>query len=425
MEHAASLEECKSFHTASYLTQRYDEVNDGALPYALVHLNVKNFRYYNTKYGSAEGDEILLLILETLSGWLEEGEYAGHLYADNFGFLARCDDIDQFVYERLMLLIDRLYRIQDERIYRNLFLSMGIYQMADRADSFHDALNLANLCRKETSGLSRRCSSMEIYGDHFRSRYMDHIELESRTAHAYKEYEFVNYLQPKVDLKTERIVGAEALLRWFDKDGKQIPVGDFLPILNENGYITLIDMDTFEQMCRYLEDRIKKHKTVVPISFNLSKSHFQDPNMVQDYISIFEKYDIPQELIEIELMESIAFDDANKLREVVTQFKEYGFTCSLDDFGNGYSSFGVLLNAPLDIIKLDRQFFLNNLNGDSKLVINTVVDLIHSMKMKVVAEGVENPMHIEWLKHCGCDYVQGYYYHRPMPIVQFDALLDQ
>lgn len=424
MNAMTSSKECTEMQGISYLMRKYDNLTGGDRPYALVHLNIKNFRYFNTKYSAAAGDEILQLVFESLTGWLEPQEYVGHLYADNFGFLVRCDDIDQLVYERLMLLIDRVYRIQDERIYRNLCVSMGIYQMTDRAVPFHDALCCANLCRKETDSLFKRCGSMEICDEHFVRRYMDRMELEVRTADAYKNYEFVNYLQPKVDIKTGRVVGAEALLRWFNEDGTSIPLCSFLPILDENGYISLIDIDTFEQLCRHLEDRIKKNQKVVPISFNVSKSHFNDPDMVQDYISVFEKYDIPKHLVEIELTESIAFNDANRIKEVVSAFKDYGFTCALDDFGNGYSSFGVLLNAPLDIVKMDRQFFLSNQNGDSERVIRTVVDLIHSLNMKVVAEGVESQTHIDWLKNCGCDYVQGFYYYKPMPIDQFDALLD-
>ncbi|MEG0365611.1 MAG: EAL domain-containing protein, partial [Coprobacillus sp.] len=133
----------------------------------------------------------------------------------------------------------------------------------------------------------------------------------------------------------------------------------------------------------------------------------------------------PKHHIEIELMESISLDDTERMKEVVSGFKEYGFSCSLDDFGNGYSSFNVLLNAPFDIIKMDRQFFLDNLKGDNQLVIKTVVDLIHSLGMRIVAEGVELKEHIDYLKTCKCDYVQGYYYYRPMPICDFNDLLDK
>ena len=142
-------------------------------------------------------------------------------------------------------------------------------------------------------------------------------------------------------------------------------------------------------------------------------------------MEVFEKYDIPKNLIEIEFMESISLNDTDRMKEVIAGFKEYGFKCSLDDFGNGYSSFNVLLNAELDIVKMDRQFFLNNLNGDNKLVIKTMIDLIHSLKMKVVAEGVELKEHVEYLKACGCDFVQGFYYYKPMPLNEFEKILDK
>lgn len=412
------------FYDIAYLIQKYDTIKNSAASYALVHLNIKNFRYYHTKFGFTARLEILRLIFHHIAATLEKEEYIAHLSTDNFVFLVQYKDITYLVHERLVSLVDQLYRIQDERIYRNIFFSIGVYCIIDYTVKFFDALNYANLCRKECKTIFQRNSNIEIYDENFYNQYMNRMELECKTAEAYKNYEFTNYYQPKVDLKTEKIVGAEALIRWFDKDGTSIPLHKFLPILNENGYIALLDIDTFEQTCDYLDKRVKNHKKVVPISFNISKAYFYDPNIVQDYIKVFEKFELPKELIQIEFMESISLNDTKRIKEVVSGFKEYGFTCSLDDFGNGYSSFQVLLNTQLDIVKMDRQFFLNNLNGDSKLIIKTIVDLIHSLKMKVVAEGVEQKEHIECLKNCHCDYVQGYYYYKPMSIEEFSALLD-
>ncbi|UDN59227.1 EAL domain-containing protein [Clostridioides sp. ES-S-0010-02] len=414
----------RDMYDTSYILEKYCKIKGSDERYALIHLNIKNFRYFNTKYGSKAGDEILTLVFQKITTFLEEREYAAYLYADNFAFLVRCDDSNYLIYERLIPLIDILYRIDDERIYRNLFMSMGIYVIINPEVSFYDALNYANLCRKESEALLNRSSCIELYGDSFYNSYMDRMKLEIETADAYKGYEFVTYLQPKISLINGKVIGAEALLRWFDKDGNSIPLYKFLPILNQNGYIKLIDIDTFEQMCQYLDTRIKNNQKVVPISFNISKSHFYDPGIVQNYIDVFEKYDIPKHYIEIEFMESISLNDTERLKKVVSDFKEYGFTCSLDDFGDGYSSFNVLLNAHFDIIKMDRQFFLNNLNGNSSLVIKTIIDLIHSLNMKVIAEGVESKEHIESLKEYRCDMVQGYYYYKPMSIDSFNMILD-
>lgn len=412
-------------YNISYILEKYDQVKNSGLKYALVHFNIKNFRYYNTKYGSDTGEELLELLFRTLLEFLEQEEYAAYLYADNFVALMRHEDIDAFVYERMTACTDKLYRINDERIYRNVFFSFGIYQIQEKNIKFQDAFNYANLCRKECDSIANRNYCMEVYNEKFYQDYMGQLELEIKTADAYKNYEFVPFLQPKVNLENEKIVSAEALLRWFDKEGNAVPLYQFLPILNQNSYIILVDLDIFEYVCKLLERRIKNHQKVVPVSFNISKSHFYDPRILQDYIEIFEKYDIPKRLVEIEFMESISLNDTEHMKKVISGFKEYGFTCSLDDFGNGYSSFNVLLNADLDIVKMDRQFFLNNLNGDDKLVIKTMVDLIHSLKMKVVAEGVELKEHVDFLKACGCDYVQGYYYYKPMPLNSFEDILDR
>ena len=413
-----------AYYCTSYLIRKYDEVKYGDEKYALIQINIKNFRFYNTRYGNEAGNELLAIILGRLLALLSEGEYAAHLYADNFGLLFKCQDGNSLMYGRMMDVIDSIYRIQDPRISRNITYSMGIYEIRDPDISFYDALNFANLTRKESDTLYKRSTCMEVYGESWRRRYMDRMDLEEATANAYKEYEFVSYLQPKVDLKTGRIIGAEALLRWFGKDGSPIPLYQFLPILDHNSYIYLVDLDMFDQACKYLEERVKAGKRTVPISFNISKSAFYSEKLFSEYTSAFEKYSIPKHLIEIEFMESISLNDVEHMKAIISDFKNYGFTCTLDDFGNGYSSFNVLLNAPFDIVKMDRQFFVNNLNGDSRLVIKTVVDLIHSLKMQVVAEGVELQEHIDCLKECNCDFVQGYYYYKPMPIEEFERLLD-
>lgn len=419
------LEKQVEKYNISYIEDIFNQLKISDFKYALVQINIKNFHFYNTRYGIEAGNEILEQVLQKLNSFLEPEEYAGYLYSDNFVLLLRYEDLYVLTRDRLVSLIDSLYRMDNPHIYRNIFFSMGVYELEDSNVTFCDAFNYANLCRKESEDLQKRCSLIEIYDQTFYESYMGRMGLEILTADAFKNYEFVTYLQPKIDLKSGEIVGAEALLRWFDKEGNAIPLYKFLPILNENSYIILIDLDMFDQMCQYLDTRIKNGQKVVPISFNISKSGFYDPSILKSYIDIFEKYNFPIKYVEMEFMESISLNDTAHMKKVISGFKEYGFTCLLDDFGNGYSSFNVLLNAPLDIIKMDRQFFLDNLNGDGRLVVKTIIDLIHSLNMKVVAEGVEQKDHIEYLKSCGCDYVQGYYYYKPIPINEFEAVLDK
>lgn len=406
-----------------WFIQKYNEILASGKKYALVQINIKNFRYYNTKHGYQGGNEVLTLVYDSILDLLSEEEYAARIYADNFALLLKCEDTNALLYDRLIEKIDLFYRIEDPRVYRNLFLSYGICEIKEDM-SFQKAWSDANLARKESASPNRRCHSLEIYDNKIHHQYMDRIELEVRTADAYKDYEFFPFYQPKVDAKTHKVVGAEALLRWYDEEGNLVPLYKYLPILNENSYIILVDLDIFDITCKLLEERLKKGLYVVPISFNLSKASFYEKTVIQDYIEIFEKYDIPKDLIQIELMETISLDDTDRMKYIISSFVDYGFKCILDDFGNGYSSFNVLLNNDISAVKIDRQFFLDNLNGDSKLIIKTVINLIKSLHMEVVAEGVETKEHADYLRECGCDMIQGFYFYKPISTDEFIKVLD-
>lgn len=424
MNNNLNTDEKFKMNNKSWIIEKFNSIHTTNKKYALVQINIKNFRYYNTKLGYEQGNKILSLIFEKIISILKDEEYAAHIYADNFALLMHYDDITSFLHDRLASSVDLFYRIQYECIYRNLFFSFGV-TLVENNISFEDAWNQANLARCQSDSLSKRNSCVEIFEPKLYHQYMDQIELEIKTADAYKNYEFIPFYQPKVNPYTNEIIGAEVLLRWFDEKGNQIPVNKFLPILNENSYIQLIDLDIFDITCEMLERCIKDNIPVVPISFNISKAYFYDEDLLQDYISTFEKYDIPKELIHFELMETISLNDTERMKQVIQSFKDYGFKCMLDDFGNGYSSFNVLLNADLFAVKMDRQFFLDNLNGDNKLVIKTVIDLLHSLHMLVIAEGVEEKEHVDYLKECGCDFIQGFYYYHPMSQKDFVNLISK
>lgn len=408
------------------MRDKYEEAKKSTEKFALIIVNIKNFRYFNTRYTFQGGNEILSLLLNALQSMILEDESVIHEYADHFTMIVKYEKDDfSDLHTRMHEITDVCYRIHDPRIYRNLFLSFGIYAIQDSGCDYDNAKNLANLSRKACDCLSCRTQSYEIYNQTIHNQYMNEKLLEEQTAEAYKNYEFVPYYQPKVDPYTQKIVGAEALLRWFDGEGNAIPVNDFLPILNKNAYIYLIDLDIFEMTCKMLHENLKNKQPVVPISFNISRSCFYDDENIQPYIELREKYQIPQHLIEFELMESISLDDTKHMKEFIHLIKNAGFQCSLDDFGNGYSSFNVLLNAELDAVKMDRQFFVKNLNGDNKLMIKTVINLIKSLNIKVIAEGVEDEEHIAYLKECGCDVIQGFYYYKPMSAESFQQLLQE
>lgn len=412
-----------------WIKAQYEEIKKGDSSAILVHMNIKNFRYYNALHGMVGANELLKIIYNALDENLKENECLAHLNGDNFVFILlyknqeKYEDFDDYIAKRMYEMTDILFLIDDPRIYRNLFCSFGVLKIKDYQFSFDEALQNANIARKECLTIKNRSFCYEIFNEHYYSQFMDRCDLEKKTAEAYKNEEFTTFLQPKMNPITNQIVGAEALLRWFDENGKMIPVSEFLPILNSNAYIYLVDLGVFEHVCRILHENILVNQPVVPISFNLSRSWFYYENSLQPYLDICQKYDIPKHLIEFELMESITLDDVEQMKAKIHEITEAGFKCSLDDFGSGYSSFNVLLNAKLSIVKMDRQFFLKNMNGNSKTIIQVIVKMIKSLDMMVVAEGVETKEYADFLSECGCDMIQGYYYHKPMPIDEFNQLL--
>lgn len=204
------------------------------------------------------------------------------------------------------------------------------------------------------------------------------------------------------------------------------PLPEFLPIFESRGFIRNVDLELFGQVCSAYDRLLQAGKSPVLISFNVSRSCFEDPKFLVDYLNQLCIYQhvqhVPRHLIEFELLESIAMDETKRLFDVVRQIKQAGFCCSLDDFGSGYSSFRVLMNIEIDTLKLDGAFFRNPLTDKERGVMRTILDLARHLHYVTVAEGVERAEDVDFLRSLGCDIIQGFYFYRPMPLEAFIAL---
>lgn len=427
------ISECLQYpmNLEPWIIEKFDEIKHNAKPYVLVSVNIKNFKYINIEYGWEQGNEILHLIYLTMQQLLQEGEYIAYSFADHFVLLLNAPDWDmsqerahEFIRTVLVPFVDVIFDIDDERIHKKIFASFGIYPIALKPSSYFEAMEMAELFRKEDRGIKYKTFTINYYDSDALRAFVHKYELGNTTATALQRGEYQVYVQPKVDVKTRKIVGGEALLRRFDAMGKAIPLSEFLPILNEEGYIRKIDWFVFETACEMMSERFTAQKPIVPISFNISKDFFYDPFLCDNYVSTLQKYGVSQKYIELELMETISLDDTGHMIKVIEHFKQVGFKCSLDDFGNGYSSFAVLLNADLDYVKLDRIFFSNPLDDAGRKILENVIDILKFLNFKIVAEGVETKEYVDYLAQLGCDIIQGYYFYRPMPIAEFMHLLD-
>ena len=247
--------------------------------------------------------------------------------------------------------------------------------------------------------------------------------VESHMNQALEAGEFKMYLQPKFDLKTGELAGAEALVRWISEDGKVIYPGQFIPIFENNGFCASLDMYMTEQVCRQLRQWKLEGVPMIPISVNQSKILFYEADYVERMETLIRKYQVPASWITLEILEGLAMENIDKLNQVIVSLKKIGFRISMDDFGSGYSSLNTLGNLRIDELKLDKGF-LQELEGADhkrqKIIIEHIIDLSKSLKISTVAEGIETEENRRMVRDLGCDLGQGYYYCRPVSAGEFN-----
>ncbi len=240
--------------------------------------------------------------------------------------------------------------------------------------------------------------------------------------------QFHIYFQPKIDMVTTKLVGAEALSRWIHPSGGLRFPSEYIPQFEENGWIAELDMYVFEETCRIKSDwkRLKKPYASIIVSANMSREHLQNEHFVRDLCDIADKYEIPHDEIELEMTESVFAEDMSKLMKSVEEVKNAGFYVSIDDFGSGFSSLNLLKDIFVDTIKIDKEFLHGTGSTDrGKMIIKNVVALCLDLKVEVIAEGVETVEQIEFLKKCGCQLAQGFYYSRPIPKNEFEMFAEK
>jgi EAL domain-containing protein (putative c-di-GMP-specific phosphodiesterase class I) len=245
--------------------------------------------------------------------------------------------------------------------------------------------------------------------------------IEDDMEKALENHEFQVYLQPKYSTKAEKLSAAEALVRWTHPVLGFISPGKFIPIFERNGFILQLDDYMLTEVSRLQSQWISQGKSLVPISVNVSRAHFAEENLAEHICSIVDKYKVPHEFIELELTESAFFDDKAVLLTTVRKLKSFGFKVSMDDFGAGYSSLNSLKELPLDIIKLDAEFFRSVDDvSRSNLIVGETIALAKKLGMEIVAEGIETREQVDFLAEQNCDLIQGFYFSKPLPVSEFE-----
>lgn len=393
--------------------------------YAVSYMDFENFKYVNDVFGYDSGDQILKIYSQRMLEQLQEGELFCRSTADCFLSLHIYQDKGQLLKRQQQA--DNVFLNSDYLPGKHrMTVACGFCCIEDVVEQL-DVMGLvdrANYAQKTVKNLSD--SHYAFYNESIRQKMFGEIRIADQLKSAVENREFLVYIQPKVCPFKGRVCSGEALVRWQTQDGQFLPPDSFIPVFERKRTIGVVDEYVFEEVCRLLQQRLQEGRPVVPVSVNVSKIRLYTPDFVKVYTDIKRRYGIPDGVLEIEFTETTACENLEYMGEIVDELHKNGFLCSLDDFGTGYSSLGMLKNLSIDTLKLDAQFFRNTLDIEkAQLVIRGVIQLIRKLKIQTVAEGIETAEQVEFLKECGCDMIQGYYYYRPMPSADFAKLLDE
>lgn len=389
--------------------------------YALVTLDIDKFKVVNDVFGYENGDDILRHMAFVICGNLTQNEIYARHSADNFLILLEYIDEDSMLNRMDSMTIDILNNLDkviknmSGRIYSYKFiLNYGICIIDDKKDPLDLIVDRANLAKKRVKGSHKTTGA--FYTKDLREKMLMEKELENYMDKALREKQFKVYFQPEVSFKTGKIIGAEALVRWYHPEKGIIYPDKFIPLFEKNQFIKKLDYYMFNEVAFYIK-KWESEGIVLPktLSINLSRVHLSDLDLVDKLSKIVKDHNVEPSRIGIELTESAFFEDTDLIINVMEKLKNAGFKIYIDDFGSGYSSLNTLKDLKVDYLKFDRGF-LTNLEDNKKgqAILHNLVNMARDISICTVAEGVETVPQADFLRKKGFDIAQGYYYYKPM-----------
>lgn len=413
LRNIAYYDELTKIHNFRYFKEYCEEVEKERDEYAIVALNVKQFKFINEIFGNHQADQLLCYIAHILQDSILEGECACRESADYFYLFLQETDVC-ILQERIRTLMDCITKSEEvERSGYHLVLHCGV-AISEEGKEFQDIMTYAMFAMAKAKETPQKDLWFFDTALHEQEQLNNYIE---NNAHeALKNGEFALYLQPKIDFEDDSLCGAEALVRWEERNGKIVYPGAFIPLFEENGFCVELDMYMFEKVCKKLRSWMDEGVTPINISINQSRLTFYKENYVEDLCKILKKYNVPASWITLEILEGMFLKDVDEMTIRLKKLKEIGFRISMDDFGTGYSSLNILGKLKIDELKLDRGFLneaLEDENQNTKLIMEEIIQLSHKLSVSIVIEGIETAQQDQFVKQIGCEYGQGFFYGRP------------
>lgn len=401
-------------------TEHILKKNADQYQFAVIYFNIRKFSGLNDVYGYENGDKIIRSYMDRIQNSVLRPLALGRVSADRFHALV---DVKNLELSELGKLLQYPVRIRGEQV--EIYGRCGIYYIPEHCDL--DVSQMCDLAKMAKNKISNQyMQPYEIYQEDMKTEYGQKNLALLNLEKALEQEEFVVCYQPVVDGQTGEIVSAEALVRWNSSGAEPMVPSVFVPELEDSGYITKLDTYIDQTVHRFQEEWYCQEKRMVPVAVNLSRMDLMDGRMTERIFTEIQETKVPKQYFRYEIIESACTIISTQGEEFLKSLRQQGVQIFLDDFGTGVSTFETVRDYTFDALKLDMGF-VKKIGKDQKsdAIVVSIIDLAHRMGMKVVAEGIENQQQSDFLRAHGCDYLQGFYYYKPMSAEEFSKLLDK
>lgn len=411
-------------HYLLHKLQAQQLINAEQATYAYVSFSIDKFNLISELSSRSYCDSLLKTLADSLKAWIKDDETLARVHDDLFGMLLKFDDEIKFR-QRLT----RMFKYAgDIPITDNNFCNISFHSGVCLVGHETDVDRVISRARKARKSFGTSSIANINFYQSSTTGHNNNDQILKEALKAFEEKRFYIYLQAKYRLESEKIAGAEALIRWNHETYGLLTPNVFLPLLEEKGMITKIDFFVLESVCGIIRNWIQDGKQAVVVSVNLSVKHLENRLLVQDLLDIVDQHQVPHNLIEFEFPETAVYDMRQELLDAMKQLHALGFIISIDNFGAGVSAVHLLKELPIHILKLDKglikDFEEAEFSNKDRTIVTHIISYAKSRNMEVVAEGVETEGQREMLREESCDMIQGYYYQRPMPSQEFGKLLE-
>ncbi|MGE7986835.1 putative bifunctional diguanylate cyclase/phosphodiesterase [Lysinibacillus fusiformis] len=386
-----------------------------SVQHAVYFLDLDRFKQINDTLGHAVGDSILIEVAKRLKQLLRNKDiiarYGGDEFVITLTNVKNVKEAAQFA-EQIISSIEKPMMINGQEVFISTSIGVSVYPVDGK--NTEELINCAD--RAMTYSKKNGLNGYSFYFDELQTDAQRVLLLDSELRRAIDNREFELHFQPKVCMDNEQIQGLEALVRWNNERLGFVSPGEFIPYAEETGLIIPLSEVILEKACEAVI-QMQQYGWKIPVAINISSIHFKQQNFLESIQTILERYNMPANNFEIEVTERTVMNSANETVSKLVRLKQLGFKISIDDFGTGYSSLSYLVRFPLDCLKIDRSFIQHIGSLDEKqAVVDAIIQMSHRLKMKVVAEGVEQAQQVDILRKMNCDIIQGYYYSKPLPL---------